>query len=391
MEELAHLLAALGCMAIPGAVFWKNPRGRTHRAFLLLGISGLIYNGLALLACFLDGEEARLWSNRSFLGAFLLLPLFVGFPRSYLRIPHTAWTRGVDALAWLGFLALSSLAWRGEFLPPSGSPALAYSSLAAWTLIAGSSFLWGARTLARHLGPHLDQDGVHRLHYLLLGGGVFVVPAFFDLLHRLEISTWQPFPLAPLGSLGFLLCIATAIVRHRLLDIEVVLHRGLVLTLVTPLLGALFVVLGEGLEGLFAGQLPPESPYPNILAALTVAAAFEPLSKLVGKLVETWVVEEFSLAHGLEEFKRLPYLVGARDVQGIRRLQGELTELLRRIEAEAEAPAPSGEEVGAASSSPDPNLNSKGESGGERSRVSPSKSESDDPASPAPSPPDPAP
>jgi hypothetical protein len=334
MEVFGYLVALVGCLVLPGWVFLRAPDREANQGFALLGLSGLIYNGCSLAAAYSTLPASRLaWTRHAYLGAFLLLPLVVRFPRVFLEDAPSS--RRAEFLAWTGAAVFAFANWRGTFLTHLDTQGQATGgiTLGLWTVVIGAAFVHFTWSLHQAYLARPTPALRNRLLYLVLGAVLFALPAASDLLFRLGIRFGQPFPLAPLGSVAFLVCLAVAVVKHRLLDIEVVLHRGLVVSLLAPTLAASFVVIGELVEGLFAGTLPPESPYPNILAALCVAALFGPLTQGISDLVESLVIPEFKVAPQLRDFRRLPQLIGAEDIVGLRILQRDLDQIIGAIEA----------------------------------------------------------
>lgn len=333
MEVFGYLVALVGALVLPGWVFLRDPAREANQGFALLGLSGLIYNGCSLVAAYQEAPALRLaWTRHAYLGAFLLLPLVIRFPRAFLAEAPTS--RRAEGLAWVAALAFAVDNGRGGFLTrldPQGQ-ATGGLTLGLWTVVIGAAFVHFAWSLRRAYLARPTPELKNRLLYLVLGAVLFALPSASDLLFRLGVRFGQPFPLAPLGSVAFLVCLAVAVVKHRLLDIEVVLHRGLVVSLLAPTLATAFVVLGELMEGLFAGTLPPESPYPNILAALCVAALFGPVTQALSDLVESWVIPEFKVAPQLRDFRRLPQLIGAEDTTGLRELRRDLDQIIEAIE-----------------------------------------------------------
>jgi len=340
VETFGHMAALLGCVLIPGWVFLRDPGEEIHQLFALLGLAGLVYNGFSFAAALQPPGPARLELVRyAYLGSFLLLPVVVRFPRTFLGDARVPGSRRLEALSWILALAFAATALTGGFLEriDDAGQAVGGVALLLWTLVVGAGFLYFTWVLRGAHARAPDAAARNRVLYLVLGAGLFALPAGLDLLYRLGLHLGLPFPLAPLGSLGFLACLGVAVVKHRLLDIEVVLHRGLVLTLVTPLTAVSFVVLGELLEDVLSGHLPPDSPYPDVLAALVVAALFGPLSAFLSHLVDVLVVREFSVAPRLQEFRRLSYLIGAQDVAGLQALRAELDAIIQRLEARQRA------------------------------------------------------
>jgi len=336
MERLAHSVCLLAFLVFPGYVFLKAPGKPTHRAFALLGVAGLLFNGFALAGLLTESPAARLGLvNLAFLGAFLLLPVVVTFPGIFLgeKLHRTPRWLGLGSWVVAGLLAL--LASTDRFvdrIEPDGRLIGGWVVL-AWTVVIGAAFVYFVWILVQRTRASEDHELTNRAHYLVLGAVIYALPSFMDLLHQAGVDHPLPFPLAPWGSLGFLVCVGVAVVKHRLLDIEVVLHRGLVLSLTAPALALCFVVLGELLEGAFRGNLPPDSPAPDVLAALVVALLFAPMSRLLGYFVETFLIAEFKEAPELRRFRQLPWLLGSEDVEGLKGLRRELDRVIKSLEA----------------------------------------------------------
>src|SRR4051812_38233430 len=80
------------------------------------------------------------------------------------------------------------------------------------------------------------------------------------------------------GYLSLPLCIAVAVLRHRLLDIDVIVNRALVVFLATGLVSAAYVLLVVA----FGSVLGDRTGYwPSLLATALVAIAFQPLRRWV--------------------------------------------------------------------------------------------------------------
>lgn len=342
-ESLGYLLAFLGCVLGPGWVYLRDPRREANRAFATLGLSGAIFNGLHWAALHTRDLELRLTLMRlAFVGAFLLLPLVIRFPVSLLGPELGRRRLWIEVAAYaiaLGFIVHAASGGLLHELDPRGF-ARGGLALGLWSVTIGLAFLRFAYVLDQAYVATEDKALKNRILYLVLGTVLFGVPAFFDLVYRVGYDHRLPFPMASFGSLAFLACLGVAVVKHKLLEIEVVIHRGLVLTLLAPALAFTFVILGELTEKLTAGALPPDSPYPEILAALLVAALFEPLSRLISHLIETYVISEFRDNPRLKAFRELPFLIGAEDLPQLRTLHQELGTIIERLEARGNASKP---------------------------------------------------
>ena len=79
------------------------------------------------------------------------------------------------------------------------------------------------------------------------------------------------------------MCIAVAMLRHRLLDIDVIVNRALVLFLATALVGATYVLLVVGLGSVLDGKV---DYWPSLLATAVVALAFQPARRWVVRVAD---------------------------------------------------------------------------------------------------------
>lgn len=92
--------------------------------------------------------------------------------------------------------------------------------------------------------------------------------------------------IGPLGPIFLVICTAYAILRHSLMDIEVVIKRGVVYSLLTALLTGLFVSVILISEQLFRGIIGYSSLWPGIIAAFVIALIFQPLRDNIQNLVD---------------------------------------------------------------------------------------------------------
>src|SRR3954447_11623596 len=79
------------------------------------------------------------------------------------------------------------------------------------------------------------------------------------------------------------ICIAVAVLRHRLLDIDVIVNRALVVFLATALVGATYVLLVVVLGSLLDGQV---GYWPSLLATAVVAIAFQPARRRIVRIAD---------------------------------------------------------------------------------------------------------
>ena len=116
-----------------------------------------------------------------------------------------------------------------------------------------------------------------------------VVAAFFPATEPRLGRTYFllfAFPfVAVIGSL-FPVCVAIAILRFRLWDIDVIINRTLVYGLLTAVLAAIYFVSVVIMQQLLRGLAGQESPLAVVIATLLIAALFAPLRRRVQDFID---------------------------------------------------------------------------------------------------------
>jgi GAF domain-containing protein len=128
------------------------------------------------------------------------------------------------------------------------------------------------------------------LSHVLRGSSVYVavlLHAFVTVVARWDTSStgvwaWLPYALLPVTPIA----LADAILRHQLLDLNLVIRRSLVYTFLTLTLAGTFVVL-QGVAGSALQSITGATSLAGqTLAALAVAALFTPTERRIARLVE---------------------------------------------------------------------------------------------------------
>ncbi len=127
-----------------------------------------------------------------------------------------------------------------------------------------------------------------RIQWLLYGFVVGLAP--FALLYQLPLALGgRPLLSEELTSVFFLAvpaAFAISIVRHRLMDIEVVINRSVVYAFLTILTVSIYLVSAEFLQGALSRAGPGAGRLAAVAAAVLSAAMFHPLRKRVQDLVD---------------------------------------------------------------------------------------------------------
>src|SRR5437867_200797 len=368
MIPLSLAVVAFAEFALALFVWRARVDSATNRSFALFTLLVGVWT-IGLAAVFGHGPQLESW-RFPFAAASFLPAAFLAFARHYPTLSRWP-TRRVSyvnfTLASL-FATISlttDLMVRSATMTPSGPtrdvglayPAFAAYFLSAW-ILALAVFLAkarGARGLARL-----------QLHYLaagiLIGGtGGITMNLLVPLLTGSSRYSW----IGPLFPVVFIALVAHAIIRHRLMDLRLVIHRGLTLAiavLVSLLPVAVFITFAWP-------RLSLHLETHELIAALTAIALVSLLipflRDVAGRVLDRYVyrthanyqrtVREASraLTRVLDLKARLPFLTDTvatstrcegvaiylRDRHGLRRVAREPRPVQGHFEAPDQAPA----------------------------------------------------
>jgi hypothetical protein len=274
-----NLVTALIWLAVAAVIVWRKS---DDWMVLLVALMLVLVGGATGTGIFSALSRAEYpFSARllDFLAGPALFLAFSLFPGGRFT---PSWTRWL-VLAFL----LASIPY--EFFPGW------LFNLASWSSLLLESFFIGAilgLAIAqiyryRHVSTLLQRQ---QTKWIVFGvGGVLVVYIGTGLLGIIFPTLTQPGSLYPLVSQlastlisGLIpLSIAVSILRYRLWDIDAIINRALIYSLLTGLLGTVYAGLVIGLESL-AGVITRQTgqqPVVLVLSTLVIAALFQPLRK----------------------------------------------------------------------------------------------------------------
>ena len=155
-----------------------------------------------------------------------------------------------------------------------------------WTFLA--YVLAGAAVLIVYLDRAEARAERARIQWLLYGLVVGLAP--FAVLYQLPLALGgRPILSEELTSAFFLAvpaAFAISIVRHRLMDIELVINRSVVYAFLTILTVSIYLISIELLQGALARAGPAAGRFAAVAAAVLAAAAFHPLRKRIQDVVD---------------------------------------------------------------------------------------------------------
>ncbi len=291
-------LAGVGCALMGALIVSRHPQ---HLLGWLLSGASLLSVTLAADAYTLwvlegDGPGSTVWAHviawaSPLIGwpAFTaLIMVFLISPTGHLASPGWRWAVWAT-LAGLGLRTLGSLTTSpGDFVYAEQYDGFTLSTvlLTMGYLLVAAGLIASAVSLVMRLRGARDDERRQILWIassaVFLAIGVIVILAVPRLLG--EQGTWLAGLPLRLAQLAVPLCVAVAVLRHRLLEIDLIVNRALLVALATGLaaVGYVSVVV---IVGLAVGG-GADSFWPSLIATGVVAMALQPLRGRMVRLAD---------------------------------------------------------------------------------------------------------
>jgi len=285
-------------------VLRRQPRSRAAQIFFVVCILFLLFLVCRLRPASYSWVDSFVLTTGMlallFLPAFFL-HFFLIFPRPVLLRPEDddpafarmrrRWLFTLAAIYAIPpvvlLISLSRARWQSsELLLISGAPAPNWWVLAIYMLLGLTALAVNAR--------RLDNPLQRRGALLVLVGSLFgLLPfliaavAFPSFLHTEKFLYYGVGPLILIP-----LTFAYAIVRFQLLDIRVILRKGLLYTATTAVITALYALGIVLFNAFFRGRPLADSPYFPFIFALVIVLLFEPLRRRIQVFVDRFYLAE---------------------------------------------------------------------------------------------------
>jgi len=322
IERIAATLGALLLIGVGITVFARRPENSAARALLLVcaalfaqWLSTTLPDGVSVS---LDPLARRLVSFFSY-SIFLLLVapaafLFsLLFPRPKQIVVRYPWVQVLPfAFAWV----IWGIA--------------AATGAVAWNWLGMLPFLVLIVMIVAHT-VLTSNDPVERAQLRMAGWGLLigVVLSMLAFLPIFGMVTGGAANVLRAGnSVGAAvigLALAVAILRYRLLDIDLILRRSLVYSIVTALLVVIYFASVIVLQSFFQRMVGEQSPLAVVISTLAIAALFNPLRHRV----QEWIDERFYRSRYDAERIAAEFGRMAQDEPDLDRLTEELLNVIR--------------------------------------------------------------
>ncbi len=292
--KYSSLIVVLALVAALAVFVWRARPASTLRRLFALQIFSFSLWTLGVAGLYNSSHHYNLWGSICFAGASLIPGAFLTFVHYYP--PESTWPSRsfIRFTLFLGVLLASmSLAtpwvvvefgWRdGALWRQAGPlyPLFAIYFLAVWTEGAVLIFLkWRrARGIERLQLKYLTLGTV-----IALSGGITT-----NLLLPLITGRSTYAYLGPHFNLLWLAVVAHAIIRHRLMDLRLVIHRGLTLTIAILISLAPVIAILALFWPRLSDHLTSDELVGLLLGMIAVSLLIPPIRDITGRLLDRYV------------------------------------------------------------------------------------------------------
>ena len=293
------LLAAIVCLALALAMLLRQGRTRLWTAFALLNFALLAYQ----VGDFLHGLlGTQTWPLRLALAAAAFIPVAVlGFIVEF-QGESAGRVVGLRRIATASGLAIAAVAVSPIALVPAARIAAAGAVFVQLT--AAVSLLYARM---RRAASRTERA---RLFYLWVGAALCVGLTFGELLIRL--AGWPPPPFANVALTIYLYFLSQTILRHRLLDLNELLGKIVVLASVGVVLALIYGVLVRWTGGQSVGLFF----FNTMVASFVILILFEPLkAKVEERVLAFFFAERFQFMQSLGALRqRMAGIIDVREL-----------------------------------------------------------------------------
>lgn len=284
IAKFVSLVALAGYLALIVLSLRQNERKHVNKAFILYLAAMAFWQLSAVMVAFINSSEAALLWYRLMTagmgGQFIFYCLFV------LVFLELKGKRPMFIAGWVIFIALilsyhTDLIIKGVVLSPTtGIYVPTFGELVpVLELVTFFYFAYGVICLIR--ASQLTKSHLHRnrIRYLLLGAGVIGLGAFSNLYPHL-----QSFPVDVTANVISAVIIALAIRRHRLLDMSIVIRKGMLYSIPTVFIATCYYLLIT-----LAIYLFHTSGFTHIYISLFLAVLTALISQPLLNQAQSWV------------------------------------------------------------------------------------------------------
>ena len=289
--------AGIASLGLGAAVLSRQPKGKINRYFALFSFAVTTWTlSNAFAVAQFQSVPDYIWPRLAFASASIIPIAFLAFATVFPTpvsppSPYVLPSFGFAALIFL-VASLSTLIVRGVTID-GGALRIVYGPLHRPFAIYFMACL--GYSLYLLLRKRRVLSGFQRLQvrYLFLGVLTAAIGATAtNLVIPLVVGTSDFSRYGPLFGLVMIAMIAHSIIRHRLMNLRLVLRQGAVYLIAATIAGAVFtVIIVTGTR--LMGEQPKDLSLPGlVIVALTIALAFQPLKNSMQSALDGYLYRE---------------------------------------------------------------------------------------------------
>jgi len=264
-------------------------------------------------------QDALLWEKFVFAAILSASICFYRFTISFTNSKQRKEILYALYFLYIAFLALipTGLVVSGMQIMWYGKAPIIGPIFFPYVLLVYAPLALGLRILITHYRQSKILSERIRDSYVITGITMMLIGGTTDYLPPLGLNMY---PLGIIGNIAFCVLATVAMLRYGLLEIRVVLRRGLSYSLISMLILGIFASLIFLLSIFFKELFSPISIAIAILAVFAVAAAFQPALSRLQHIVDRWFFRD--RYDNLQALKRFAKETG--DITDLKQLSSSL-------------------------------------------------------------------
>lgn len=294
-HSLFPFIAFIGNLSIGIFVYLKDRKSLINKTFALMSSSIAILS-LDILGLYLATNEtfALYWMRLFRIGMIFIPPTLLHFILAFTK-DRSQSRENILYLAYGIAVIFTILNWTGQFKDELIRSAWKYSPKSGklYTLLLLDIVVLGLYSLYLLFHRYKKTRSFHeriQIQYVFLA---VVAGIFIGLTNTLLSFGIKVYPFGSLGYVTSLSILSYAILRHRLMGIEIIIRRGVIYITLTILITIIYGIIVGSLHWLFGIRLAPaESLLVTVLAAIVIAMSFLPLREKVQVIVDKLFFKE---------------------------------------------------------------------------------------------------
>jgi len=285
--RLAIPLIALVCYSILLGITAKHGLKKAVNRFFALYLLSILVWSFGAVMMYVDPQNALLW-NKVMLSGLVGMPVaFFGFVRAFMAVEGQVWWLYLGYASYIVLLLLNARGYLTEYVYFTEEGLIRYQFGPAVPLLeVCSAFFLGFAALMLVQRYRQTRDAVerNRIRYALLGISAVVLGTATNL-----IPTLGAYPIDIGANVINALLLAYAISRYQLLDITIVIRKGMLYTIPTAVIGTIYFLIVYLIVKLFHTITEYQILLLSLVVAAVTAVAVQPLRDRV----QSWLDKLF--------------------------------------------------------------------------------------------------